>query len=672
MKYAHLHPEEQRRLEALTELKIMDSPSEDDFDEIARLASNMCETPIALISFIEKERQWFKSKVGTEQSEAPRLSSFCSYTLLGIDAFEVENTAHDERFIDAPLVTESPYIRFYAGVPVMSPDGLPVGTLCVIDMQERKLTSSQLRSLKSLSNMVTRLLELKIKARELEICEKMLILKSNAAEHMAEAIVLHDANGSIVDFNSAAQSMLGLGMDEFTEAPTVSSRWEMIREDGSVIPAHQHPAMLCLQTGSSQRDVVLGVRGAEPELQWLKVSSVPLFRKPGSPVSHVFSSFTDITPLKTSKARAAKKQKEFRFILDAIPHMIGHWDVNLMNLNANHAYANYLGKAPEDLQGKHMKELLGSEFFESNLRYIQTALSGQQINFELTNPYRDGANHELMASYMPSFADGKVTGFLSIFMNVTELKGLEISRRHLEAQLAESSRLAALGEMAGSVAHEINNPLAIIRGKVGILKRRFQEERIEKEAGLRDLQNVEATVDRITKIIKGIRSYSRNAEHDEFETVDVRSIIDDTIELCSEKFRTQLVRVNVLCNSEFKIECRPAQISQVLVNLLLNSFDAITPLEQRWIEVEVSEQESTILILVRDSGNGIPQTVVEKLKQPFFSTKPVGKGTGLGLSISNRIAEGHGGSLSYLPGNKNTTFALRLPKAQTSSKRQAS
>ncbi|MGA0177063.1 MAG: GAF domain-containing protein, partial [Chthoniobacterales bacterium] len=143
MESAPLAPDEVARQRALDDLQLLDTPAEEEFDDITLLASFICDTPIALISLVDKDRQWFKSRVGLDIPETPRDIALCSHAILGDDVFEVTDAAADERFKDNPVVTGDLHLRFYAGVPLKTSDNYNVGTLCVIDRHPRQLDDSQ-------------------------------------------------------------------------------------------------------------------------------------------------------------------------------------------------------------------------------------------------------------------------------------------------------------------------------------------------------------------------------------------------------------------------------------------------------------------------------------------------------------------------------------------------
>lgn len=154
---------EEDRLQALIDYQVLDTEAEQRFDDLTAIAAHICNTPISLISLVDENRQWFKSKVGLEATETPRELAFCAHTILQPQKILiVPNAEEDERFADNPLVKSEPNIRFYAGAPLVTPDGLPIGTLCTIDNKPRELNAEQIEALQALSRQVISQLELRI------------------------------------------------------------------------------------------------------------------------------------------------------------------------------------------------------------------------------------------------------------------------------------------------------------------------------------------------------------------------------------------------------------------------------------------------------------------------------------------------------------------------------
>jgi PAS domain S-box-containing protein len=168
MKAAALPANEQARLDVLHRYQILDTGAEQAFDDFTTLASQICESPIALITFVDATRHWFKAKCGLDASETTRELGFCAHALLEPEELLIiPNALHDERFADNPLVTQDPHIRFYAGAPLVTPDGYPLGTICVIDRVTRQLKPEQQDALRVLAKQVINQLELRLALDEL-------------------------------------------------------------------------------------------------------------------------------------------------------------------------------------------------------------------------------------------------------------------------------------------------------------------------------------------------------------------------------------------------------------------------------------------------------------------------------------------------------------------------
>ena len=217
---ADLPPCEAERLAYLHRLDILDTPREQSFDDIAQLASTICDTPIAVVSLVDGARQWFKSCLGLEATETPRDLAFCAHAILQPeDMLIVEDALLDPRFADHPLVTGEPHIRFYAGAPLVARAGFALGTLCVIDYVPRQLTSNQVRTLKLLSQQVIQLLHLHEANQVLEQAHKLIEANeqklSSLYSQAPVAIVLNNlGDGRYLDCNPEFASMVGYELAE--------------------------------------------------------------------------------------------------------------------------------------------------------------------------------------------------------------------------------------------------------------------------------------------------------------------------------------------------------------------------------------------------------------------------------------------------------------------------
>lgn len=244
----------------------------------------------------------------------------------------------------------------------------------------------------------------------------------------------------------------------------------------------------------------------------------------------------------------------------------------------------------------------------------------------------------------------------------------EMNERWDQIQAAQTSLLAAaklstLGEMAAGMAHEINNPLTVIHGNIQELLETLASDGDLKGAAPQ-LEKVVSMCERIAKIIRGLKSFARETGGDPMEASYVGTLIDDATEMCRSRFKSQSIQLKIeTVPKDAWIACKPVQISQVILNLLSNAFDAIENLEERWVEIKV-DTTNGVVISVTDSGKGIPVEIAEKLMQPFFTTKEVGRGTGLGLSISKGIIDAHGGKFVLNRSCPNTRFEIHFNKTE--------
>jgi GAF domain-containing protein len=188
---APLPKNEPARLEALRQYEVLDSAPEEVFDDITRLAAYICETPIAVISLVDKDRQWFKARIGLGPTETSRDCAFCAYAILEETPMVIPDALSDNRFADNPLVTSEPYIRLYAGVPLTTPEGFRIGTLCVIDRVSRTLSPEQVAVLRMLGNQVMAHLDLR---RDLSMTTKALAEHKRVEEELRGRLRNLEAN----------------------------------------------------------------------------------------------------------------------------------------------------------------------------------------------------------------------------------------------------------------------------------------------------------------------------------------------------------------------------------------------------------------------------------------------------------------------------------------------
>lgn len=244
---------------------------------------------------------------------------------------------------------------------------------------------------------------------------------------------------------------------------------------------------------------------------------------------------------------------------------------------------------------------------------------------------------------------------------------LEFKKQQLldsQALAHHANKMGALGEMASGIAHEINSPLQ----SISLLTYRLKKNAVNADHA--DIETMTDKIDRavhqITSIVDSLRKMSRDSSSDPFENVIVDDIIKDATEITSERYKLKGIDFTIDCHEEcekISLNCQRLQISQILINLLNNAYDAVQEVNDKWITLDVFDIDNCIVIAITDSGSGIELKNQGQIFLPMFTTKEIGQGTGLGLSISSEIAQNHGGILQLDTESEHTRFVLTLPKS---------
>ncbi len=394
------------------------------------------------------------------------------------------------------------------------------------------------------------------------------------------------------------------------------------------------------------------------EIRWIHDVAFPIRDAEGKVVK-VVGIATDITQdIEREKVLTLEKEK-FETIVHNIPIMLSFYNERGEFQWCNKEWEEKLEWKAKEMHGKDIL----AEFYpdpKEKQRVLEFMLSGKHDWQEFLTKKKSG-------EYFPTiWANVKLSSGASIGIgrDISQEKEQERIIEEQRALMVHSSRLSTLGEMAGGIAHEVNNPLSIVLGKTNQLKRKILAGEHNPTTILESLELIEKTAERIGKIVKGLRTFSRSGEGEPFVPCSFSSILKDTLDLCSERLRQKQISLVLKLEEGISLECRSVQISQILLNLINNSMDEIQNKPNPWIEIGAIRKNEKMIAYVMDSGEGIPPSVAEKLMIPFFTTKELGKGTGLGLSISKSIALDHGGNLEYDPKSKNTKFDLTLPLKQ--------
>ncbi len=284
---------EEARLRSLRSLEILDTAPEERFDRITRLASLAFNVPISLVSLVDVDRQWFKSRHGLDASETGRDISFCGHAILSDDQLVVEDALNDSRFHDNPLVVGEPYIRFYAGTPLRDEAGHKLGTLCLIDRVPHTFTADHRALLREFGEMAqTELISI---AREEIIGQRdeIRLLHESVFAVMHGAVMVLDANGEVISANESAKKMV----DRQFRADKSVQDWQIDRVDlhGNSIPFEDRPLPFTLSTGQPVTGRVMGFPEESGETRWLEINTQPLMAPGETKPYAVVLSMDDIT-----------------------------------------------------------------------------------------------------------------------------------------------------------------------------------------------------------------------------------------------------------------------------------------------------------------------------------------------------------------------------------------
>ena len=386
---------------------------------------------------------------------------------------------------------------------------------------------------------------------------------------------------------------------------------------------------------------------------------------------------------KTSARAVEEAQSGEKFILGIVE------DISVLRTNENHAkqlwgalngsalvaVTDAKGNITEvndnfcQLSGYTRDELLGSnhrivnsgthpkEFFVELWRSIS---SGETWTGEIQNRNKHGEPYWVSTVISPMFDPSKnITGYLSIRFDITGQKRAEFSLNLEKVKTLQSSKLAALGEMSAGIAHEINNPLAIIDGAIGLLPKLA----LDPEKFRSKLEAISKASGRINKIVGGLKKFSRTGADFTFDYHFLNELIQESIVLTETKAKRDGVSLRFETNVNPIILCNEVEIEQVLINLINNGIDAARVFSEKWVKILVLEEANAIILRISDSGSGISSASKSRLFEPFFTTKKIGEGTGLGLSISKGILDQHHAKISLLEDLPNTCFEISFQKS---------
>jgi PAS domain S-box-containing protein len=650
--------EEKHRLIELRRYAILDSSPEPRFDRITALARRLFKVPVALISLVDEQRQWFKSHPGTDLEQTARDISFCTHAIRGEDVMVVPDATLDPRFAENPLVTGEPHIRFYAGAPLITPSGFHVGTLCLNDSVPRvPLTGEEKANLADLAGMVVDEMEFRLAERERREAERLFASVFETAE---VGIAVIDEAGTVVHANPALCRMIHAPAAEIRGQSIFAFQPESERE--KLRTAHEK----FFATGAGMPTAVK-LRSLDGRVLDIVLSSSLLAMEDGRRLR--VSAATDVTEMRrTEEALRASNERlsQLAAIIESSDDAIIGRTLDGVITTWNRGAERLYGYTAAEMVGKSADLLVPADGPGEFPSLTEKLRRGESVaGHETTRVCKDGRRIQVSLTLSPiQDAQGNITAVSAIARDITD-------RKLLEEQLVQSQKMEAVALLAGGVAHDFNNLLTIIIGYGRLLLMEAEASTDIREYADEILYSAE----RASALTGQLLAFSRR-QVVQPRVLDLNDAVESMHRLLERILGEHIELHTIPGESLGRIKADPGQIEQVIANLAVNARDAMPRGGKLTIEtsdVELNEQYVRlhpqvhpgpyVMLAVSDTGSGMTPEVREHIFEPFFTTKEKGKGTGLGLSIIHGIVKQSGGEIwVYSEPGKGSTFKIYLPR----------
>ena len=608
------------------------------------------------MNIVAEGRQWFKAKVGLDIQETPLVVSICKYTILQRGVFVIPDISKDARFSDNPLVTGDLHLRFYAGAVLETPEGLPIGTMCVLDYEPREFTDKEASALKILAHQVMIQLEFRKNEARLRASAEALRTSELSYRRLFEAaqdgiLILNAETGRIDDVNPFLMNLLhfsrgdiiGKTVGELSPFKDLESNLAMLER----LQRHGYVRYenLPLQTSDGRNMAVEFVSN--------------VYQCGGKKV--IQCNIRDITERKRTEAL-------FRRLVDSNAQGVVFWNMGGGITGANDAFLTLMGYSREDLKAGLITraKLTPVEYAESDRRALaQIAATGVCAAYEKEYIRKDGARVPVIIG-ASVFEDSPEEGVCFV-IDRTEPKKLEL-------QFLRAQRMESIGTLAGGIAHDLNNILTPIMMSIYLLK-----EMSDNPKATKILDTIEISALRGSNIIRQVFSFARGMEGEKVE-VQLNHLIEEVENIIKNTFPKNIRLMTSTPNDTWTILGDPTQIHQILLNLCVNARDAMPNggtlnivvenrlLDEQYAAMNLQAKAGRyVQITITDSGTGMTPEIIDKIFEPFFTTKELTKGTGLGLSTVMAIVKNHNGIINvHSEPDHGTSFNVLLPAVDAS------
>ena len=668
MKLAPIGADEASRLAALYRYRILDTAPEAEFNDFTEVAAQLCGTPIALVSLVDADRQWFKSRIGLDSEEAARDTSFCGHAIHhGPAVFEVPDALQDERFADNPFVTESPHVRFYAGTPLITPGGHAVGTLCVIDSVPHTLTPAQRSALLALGRQVVRQMEQRLliqreKGLYAELA-KQAKFQQVLLDSVAVAVISTDPHGLITSFNPAAEHMLGYRAEEVVNRERISLfhvREELEARAGALSlelgrPVAPREAIVTKTLAGESEMHEWSYRRKDGTLVPVMLSLSTLNDDAGRVVGYLGLAW-DITERKQADFALRQSQERLQLAMNAA--RISMWDANPMTgrivLDAH--WAALIGEPPQDIDifFSQLVQRVPPQEMPGVQAKMLAVIKGEQPDYIAEHRVRHRDGHWIWIE-----SRGKVVE--------RDAQGRAIRMIGTNTDISERKRAEQLkSEFVATVSHELRTPLTSISGALGLIGSGALGPLSDKARTLLEIASRNSL--QLTRLINDLLDMEKLAAGKmgfDLQTQALMPLVEQAIE-GARPYAQQYGVVLALAEraDTARVRVDGGRLQQVLGNYLSNAAK-FSP-QGAQVDVLVRVVADMARVEVVDRGPGISEEfkkrIFEKFSQADASNTRKKGGTGLGLAISKELIERMQGRVGFeSQEGKGARFFLELP-----------
>ncbi len=662
---------EAARLETLRQYEILDTSQEEAFDDLALLAAQICDTPIALINLIDADRQWFKAKVGFDLAQIPRDIGFCPHCVEKGDVLIIPDTLASEKFATSSVVIAEPYVRFYTGIPLKTPEDLIIGTLCVVDTKPREITQKQVDGLRSLARLIMRQLEVRRNLNELALIQSD-YKQAKEALHTSEHILSSF-------FNSAAMMM---GIVEVYDNDIKLIRANVASGNSLKVLPTQLQNRFASEMGISQQYIREWIGySLEAERRMAPVrfeythddsGNQRIFNATVTAIANYNNDINNHTSARqfayiiediTERKRTEQQMRSGAALLDVTSDAIILRDLSNKILLWNKSAEKLYGWQAAEVIDSNASDILSCIKSPQYKEIYHTVLEKGCWQGELIRITKSGQEIIVDSCWTLVLDEhSQPKSILTVDTDITQ-------KKQLEAQFLRTQRVESIGTLASGIAHDLNNVLSPILMSAQLLNHKSDNPR---ESQI--LSIIEKNAKRGADLVKQVLSFARGMEG-EHTNIQLDSLIQEIQQIVEQTFPKSI---------EFYTDIKPnlqvisgdnTQLHQVLINLCLNARDAMPEggkltltaenilidenFQSMHIDAKVGQY---VLLTLTDTGIGIDRKNLDRIFEPFFTTKEFGQSTGLGLSTVMGIIKGHRGfvNVSSTVG-KGTQFKVYLP-----------